>query len=232
MSLDLPTFWSFNRRVDAHRIAARTLTWSGPHAWPGYGSADSGVPAGGGVYLTTFAYEDGFILRSAGVSKAIRRRLRQHEYEFLMGRYTVLDPEAARQGVRRELWHGWSYARSHPEQRDRHLLQIQQWARAEMAACRLFVGQRLHGDEHDVDARLRERIEFAIDAAGQRFWNGEQLSREAAAQRFQQAGATAQPPEIQLRADRDTAYRHVAQTLADASRAGLARIGFVSEPEP
>lgn len=78
----------------------------------------------------------------------------------------------------------------------------------------------------------RERIEFAIDAAGQRFWNGEPLSREAAAQRFQQAGATAQPPEIQLRADRDTAYRHVAQTLADASRAGLARIGFVSEPEP
>lgn len=162
MSMDLPTFWSFNRRFDAHRIATRTLTWSGPHAWPGYGNADSEVPAGGGVYLTTFAHEDGFILRSAGVSTAIRRRLRQHEYEFLMGRYTVLDPEAARQGVRRELWHGWSYARSHPEQRDLHLPQIQQWARAEMAACRLFVGQRLHGDEHDMDARLRERIEFAI----------------------------------------------------------------------
>ena len=78
----------------------------------------------------------------------------------------------------------------------------------------------------------RDRIEFAIDAAGQRFWNGEPLSREAAAQRFQQAGATAQPPEIQLRADRDTAYRHVAQTLADATKAGLSKVGFVSQPEP
>ena len=37
---------------------------------------------------------------------------------------------------------------------------------------------------------------------------------------------------IQLRADRNAAYHHVAETLADASRAGLARIGFVSEPEP
>jgi biopolymer transport protein ExbD len=28
------------------------------------------------------------------------------------------------------------------------------------------------------------------------------------------------------------AYRAVAETLADATRAGLTRIGFVSEPEP
>ena len=39
------------------------------------------------------------------------------------------------------------------------------------------------------------------------------------------------PPELQLRADQSVAYRYVAQTLADASKAGLGRIGFVSEPE-
>src|SRR6202008_5136318 len=33
-----------------------------------------------------------------------------------------------------------------------------------------------------------ERIEFAIDAAGQRFWNGEPVSRTDAAQRFAAAG--------------------------------------------
>ena len=38
-------------------------------------------------------------------------------------------------------------------------------------------------------------------------------------------------PEIHLRADQGVAYRFVAQTLADASKAGLTRIGFVSEPE-
>jgi biopolymer transport protein ExbD len=34
-----------------------------------------------------------------------------------------------------------------------------------------------------------------------------------------------------LRADQSTAYRYVAETLADASKAGLAKVGFVSEPE-
>jgi biopolymer transport protein ExbD len=86
------------------------------------------------------------------------------------------------------------------------------------------------------------KIEFAIDAAGQRFYNGEPISREQAAQRFAQAvaastGAAAdgtpplQAPELQLRADQSVAYRLVAETLADAGTAGLTRIGFVSEPE-
>ncbi len=38
-------------------------------------------------------------------------------------------------------------------------------------------------------------------------------------------------PEVHLRADQAVAYRAVAETLADATRAGLSRIGFVSEPE-
>ena len=38
-------------------------------------------------------------------------------------------------------------------------------------------------------------------------------------------------PEVHLRADQAVAYRHVAETLADASKAGLHKVGFVSEPE-
>ncbi|MEI7872898.1 MAG: biopolymer transporter ExbD, partial [Alphaproteobacteria bacterium] len=38
-------------------------------------------------------------------------------------------------------------------------------------------------------------------------------------------------PEIYLRADQAVPYRYVAQTLADASKAGLAKVAFVSEPE-
>jgi biopolymer transport protein ExbD len=75
------------------------------------------------------------------------------------------------------------------------------------------------------------KIEFAIDATGQRYWNGERLSREEAAARFKAEGAKPVQPEVHLRADQDVAYRHVAETLADASTAGLAKIGFVSQPE-
>jgi biopolymer transport protein ExbD len=76
-----------------------------------------------------------------------------------------------------------------------------------------------------------DKIEFAIDAGGQRFWNGEPLSRDDAAQRFQAEGKKQPQPEVHLRADHAAAYRTVAETLADASKAGLSKIGFVSEPE-
>lgn len=78
-----------------------------------------------------------------------------------------------------------------------------------------------------------EKIEFAIDATGQRFWNGEPVTRELAAQRFQAEGAKPEGarPEVHLRADQSVPYRHVAETLADASKAGLSKIGFISEPE-
>ena len=76
-----------------------------------------------------------------------------------------------------------------------------------------------------------DKVEFAIDADGILHWNGEPVTREQAAQRFT-AEAVRQPqPEIHLRADHRVAYRFVAQTLADASKAGLTKVGFVSEPE-
>jgi len=75
------------------------------------------------------------------------------------------------------------------------------------------------------------KIEFAIDAEGQRYWNGERVTREDAAVRFLAEGGKPVQPEIHLRADQDVAYRHVAQTLADASKAGLTKVGFVSQPE-
>ncbi|ALT78692.1 ExbD/TolR family protein [Paucibacter sp. KCTC 42545] len=76
-----------------------------------------------------------------------------------------------------------------------------------------------------------DKIELAIDATGQRFWNGEALNRAEAAARFAAEGLKPQQPEVHLRADQAVPYRFVAETLADASKAGLSKVGFVSEPE-
>nr|WP_297352814.1 biopolymer transporter ExbD [uncultured Caldimonas sp.] len=76
-----------------------------------------------------------------------------------------------------------------------------------------------------------EKVEFAIDAAGIRYWNGEPVSREEAQKRFAVESAKPTQPELHLKADQDVAYRVVAETLADASKAGLSKVGFVSEPE-
>jgi len=82
-----------------------------------------------------------------------------------------------------------------------------------------------------VNPPVADKVEFAIDAAGQRYWNGEAVGRDEAAARFAEAGRRQPQPEIHLRADQAVPYRHVAQTLADAARAGLTKVGFVSEPD-
>jgi biopolymer transport protein ExbD len=76
-----------------------------------------------------------------------------------------------------------------------------------------------------------EKIEFAIDAAGLLYWNGATVSRTEARQRFLLEGKKQPQPEVHLRADQAVAYRFVAQALADASKAGLTKVGFISEPD-
>jgi biopolymer transport protein ExbD len=44
------------------------------------------------------------------------------------------------------------------------------------------------------------------------------------------AGRQEPQPEVHIRADQATRYQWVAETLADAAKAGLTRIGFVSDP--
>jgi biopolymer transport protein ExbD len=82
-----------------------------------------------------------------------------------------------------------------------------------------------------VNPPVPDKVEFGIDAGGALYWNGEPVARSEAAERFAQAGQRQPQPEIHLRADQTVAYRFVAQTLADAARAGLRKVGFVSEPE-
>jgi biopolymer transport protein ExbD len=46
------------------------------------------------------------------------------------------------------------------------------------------------------------------------------------------AAARLQPqPELHLRVDRTTQYQKVAEVMADAAKAGLVKIGFVSDPK-
>lgn len=73
-------------------------------------------------------------------------------------------------------------------------------------------------------------IELAIRESGDLFWNGEPVPQEALAPRFAQEAAKQPQPEVHIRADRHVFYETVAQVMAAAAKAGLVRIGFVSEP--
>jgi biopolymer transport protein ExbD len=80
------------------------------------------------------------------------------------------------------------------------------------------------------DIQKPEKIEFAIDANGGLFWKGERITREDAIARFAEEGRKRPQPEVYLRADQNVPYRYVAETLADASKGGLSKVAFVSEP--
>ncbi|MBS0540441.1 MAG: biopolymer transporter ExbD [Proteobacteria bacterium] len=81
------------------------------------------------------------------------------------------------------------------------------------------------------DIQKPEKIEFAIDGNGLLYWNGERISREDAAAKFVEEGLKRPQPAIYLRADQNVPYRYIAEMLADASKAGLGKVAFVSEPE-
>ena len=80
------------------------------------------------------------------------------------------------------------------------------------------------------DIQTPEKVEFAIDANGGLFWKGERITREDAIARFAEEGRKRPQPEVYLRADQNVPYRYVAETLADASKGGLSKVAFVSEP--
>jgi biopolymer transport protein ExbD len=44
------------------------------------------------------------------------------------------------------------------------------------------------------------------------------------------AAAVDPQPELHIRADRSTEYQRVAEVMSAAARAGLSKIGFVTEP--
>jgi biopolymer transport protein ExbD len=80
------------------------------------------------------------------------------------------------------------------------------------------------------DIQKPEKVEFAIDANGALYWKGERITREEAVAKFAEEGRKRPQPEVYLRADQNVPYRYVAETLADASKGGLSKVAFVSEP--
>jgi biopolymer transport protein ExbD/biopolymer transport protein TolR len=72
-------------------------------------------------------------------------------------------------------------------------------------------------------------IALAINADGSLFFGDEPLDRDALAQRVAAAAQANRQLEVQLRADQKVPYGQVAELLAMIQKAGLTRIGFVTE---
>jgi len=83
----------------------------------------------------------------------------------------------------------------------------------------------------DVPAAGTEKsVQFSIDATGQMYWDSEKITHGQMLARFAQAARENPMPEVHLRVDRNARYEVVAEVMSEAGRAGLTRIGFVTDP--
>ena len=73
-------------------------------------------------------------------------------------------------------------------------------------------------------------VALAIRADGSLFWNGEPVPAAALPERLAAAARETPQPELHLRADRRTPYETVAVVMSQAAKAGLGKIGFVTDP--
>ena len=133
------------------------ICWQGPFSWPGFEQTNrlTTMPDIKGVYLHSFEYNDGYILCSPGITTSTRKRFSQHTRAFFKGKYNVLDIEAAKIGKRKEIWHGWGYAKAHQDEFEQRKEFILQAVNKQLLAYRLFIAEVS-------EERKRERIEAAI----------------------------------------------------------------------
>ena len=73
-------------------------------------------------------------------------------------------------------------------------------------------------------------LQVSIDADNRVFVGSEAVDRDNLENRFREAVARDVNVEMHLKADRSTRYEVVAEAMSAARRAGLSRIGFVTQP--
>jgi biopolymer transport protein ExbD len=73
-------------------------------------------------------------------------------------------------------------------------------------------------------------VRLSIDADGAVYWDGEPVSDAQLTARMAEAAKNITLPELHLRADKATRYERISFVLSTAQQAGLAKIGFVTEP--
>lgn len=75
-----------------------------------------------------------------------------------------------------------------------------------------------------------QTLQVSINADNRVFVGSEAVDRDSLETRFREAVARDPNVELHLKADRGTRYESVAETMSAARRAGLSKIGFVTQP--
>ncbi|ENO81373.1 ExbD/TolR family protein [Thauera mechernichensis] len=75
-------------------------------------------------------------------------------------------------------------------------------------------------------------VTIAVTAAGGLHWNEDRIDYETLEARLIQIASEEPQPEIHVRGDRSVEYEQVVKVMAAAQRAGMQKLGFVTDPQP
>ena len=78
-----------------------------------------------------------------------------------------------------------------------------------------------------------ENINISINKDGQMYWGQSLVPDTTALLERLKASAVQKPqPEVHVRADQKTRYEYVGRVILTAQRAGIQKVGFITEPGP
>ncbi|HEX9432793.1 MAG TPA: biopolymer transporter ExbD [Burkholderiales bacterium] len=77
-----------------------------------------------------------------------------------------------------------------------------------------------------------ENVVIAIDRDGNVFWNKQFVEDQELFERLKEIAVKLPQPEVHIRGDREGRYEFVGRVVFNCQRAGILKIGFITEPPP
>ncbi|HWZ46939.1 MAG TPA: biopolymer transporter ExbD [Herbaspirillum sp.] len=76
-----------------------------------------------------------------------------------------------------------------------------------------------------------QNINLAVNKQGDIFWNEQRVpNANALLSKLKEVAVKTPQPELHIRGDQQTKYEYIGRVIYTAQRAGIAKIGFITEP--
>jgi biopolymer transport protein ExbD len=73
-------------------------------------------------------------------------------------------------------------------------------------------------------------VEIAVNKAGKVFWGTTPIDNDALVAKLKTISAMNPQPDVHIRGDQGTSFEFIGRVINDCERAGIAKLGFITEP--
>jgi biopolymer transport protein ExbD len=92
---------------------------------------------------------------------------------------------------------------------------------------------QLPKERNEIRETKPENITLSVDASGRIYWNDLNIkTTDALIDRLKKIAVLQPQPEVQIRGDGSANYEGVGRIIYACQRAGIAKVGFITEPPP